>query len=68
MFLYQDWALGVLAVKVWARAMTVGAPCSIDGQPPASAAAPDSWRACLERLMRTPLCQLPFWWTLRAVI
>jgi hypothetical protein len=67
LFLYQDWALGMLALKVWARAMTVEAPFGL-GERPMPAAAPGGWRARLERLARTPLRQLPFWWTLAAVI
>ena len=67
LFLYQDWALGMLALKVWARAMTVEAPFGL-GERPLPAAAPGGWRARLERLARTPLRQLPFWWTLGAVI
>jgi len=68
LFLYQDWAVGMLVVKVWARAMTVEAPFGLAAERPVAPAAPDGWRARLERLMRTPLRQLPFLWTLRDVV
>ncbi len=68
MFLYQDWALGVLALRVWARGMTVHAPSSLAHDRRSPAAAPNGWRARLECLMCTPLRQLPLWWTLGAII
>ena len=49
----------MLVVKVWARAMTVEAPFGLAAERPVAPAAPDSWRGRLERLMRTPLRQLP---------
>ena len=68
LFLYQDWALGLLALKVWARAMTVEAFVGVGDRQPLPAAPPGGWRARLGRLTRTPLRQLPFWWTLSDVI
>jgi len=68
LILYQKWALGMLAVKVWARAVTVDALSSLANDRLLRAAAPDSWRARLEQLMRMPLRQLPFLWTLCAII
>ncbi len=68
LYLYQDWMLGVLVLRVWVLAMTVGAPSSLADVRPLPAAAPISWRARLECLMRMPLRRLPFSWTLHAII
>lgn len=68
LFLYQDWALGLLALKLWMRAMTAGGALGLVPEQAAQPAQPGSWRARLETLGRTPLRQLPLRWTVTAVI
>ena len=50
--------------------MTIDTPADSHLERTAAVTAPgsDSWRARVQRLMRTPLRQLPFWWTLSVVI
>ena len=67
LFLYQDWALGLLALKLWMRIVTAGIGLAPLDQP-VPPAPPGSWQARLERLGRTPLRQLPLRWTVVAII
>lgn len=68
LFLYQDWALGLLGLKLWMRLVTGGGALGLAPEQAAPPAPPGSWRARLETLSRTPLRQLPLRWTVTAVI
>ena len=72
LFFYQDWALGLLGLKLWSRAVVGGGAWGLGRAPPpgqaAPPAAPGSWRGRLEELARTPWRRLRLQWTLGAVI
>lgn len=57
--LYQDWALGLLLLKVWTRLVMLGPPIPLMSE---------QWRARFERVRRDGIAGLRFVWVLREIV